>query len=344
MMMLRSSSTVIRTPIVPLSYLHNPIYKGEVVWNRSEWVKDHETSKRRRFERPESEWVRRMDPNLRIVSDEVAAAVEEEQSRRGAAYARTEDGRLAAHTARTAKRKHLLAGFLECGTCGGGFYALSRADRYGCAWHRSRGPGVCASTLVVPRLALEDCVLTAIREQILSPDTVAYIVDLALVALAEHEKRRGTHLLRLRKIDRELKNLVRLAAATGDVPEVAAGIAALKAEASALQIAAMPRTPTAELRRRIIEHALQLRSAFDAAPDEARGAMRALLGERRMKVLEDKQHGWRVEGLFEVPLSGRGQVSRPGPLGGGDEVVAGGRYVRDEPVLLDEYAPLPWAA
>jgi hypothetical protein len=136
----------------------------------------------------------------------------------------------------------------------------------------------------------------------LSPDTVAYVVDVALAALAEHEKSRGTHLLRLREIDRELKNLVRLAAVTGNVPEVAAGIAALRAEASALRIVSVPRKPLAELRRQIVEHALQLRTAFDAAPDEARGAMRALLGERRMKVLEDQQHGWRVEGLFEVPL------------------------------------------
>jgi hypothetical protein len=56
--------------------------------------------------------------------------------------------------------------------------------------------------------------------------------------------------------------------------------------------------------------------------------MRALLGERRIKVLEDQRHGWRVEGLFEVPLMGRAQASRPGPPGCGDEVVAGGRSVR----------------
>jgi len=56
---------------------------------------------------------------------------------------------------------------------------------------------------VVPRPALEECVLSAIRERILSPDTIDYIVDVALTALAEHEKSRGTHLLRLREIDRE---------------------------------------------------------------------------------------------------------------------------------------------
>jgi len=55
------------------------------------------------------------------------------------------------------------------------------------------------------------------------------------------------------------------------------------AETSSLRIAAMPPKPVAGLRRRIIEHARQLRTAFEAAPDEARGAMRTLLGERRMR-------------------------------------------------------------
>jgi hypothetical protein len=32
-----------------------------------------------------------------------------------------------------------------------------------------------------------------------------------------------------------------------------------------------------------------------------RGAMRALLGERRMKVLEDRQHGWRVRDSSRSP-------------------------------------------
>jgi hypothetical protein len=34
-------------------------------------VKDHETGKRRRYERPECEWVRQHDEARRIVSDDV---------------------------------------------------------------------------------------------------------------------------------------------------------------------------------------------------------------------------------------------------------------------------------
>lgn len=41
--------------------LRNPIYRGELVWNKSVWTKVHATGKRVRHERPESEWLRRVD-------------------------------------------------------------------------------------------------------------------------------------------------------------------------------------------------------------------------------------------------------------------------------------------
>ena len=56
--------------------LQNPIYQGTYLWNRSEWIKEHETRRRRRFERPESEWLRREMPELAIVSPELWARVE----------------------------------------------------------------------------------------------------------------------------------------------------------------------------------------------------------------------------------------------------------------------------
>ena len=46
---------------------------------------------------------------------------------------------------------------------------------------------------------------------------------------------------------------------------------------------------------------LELRQAFEGAAEERRAAFRALLGERRMRVLEDAARGFRVEGLFELP-------------------------------------------
>ena len=62
--------------------LQNSTFQGTYIWNRSEWIKEHETGKRRRFERPESEWLRREMPELAIVSPELWAKVESLRSER----------------------------------------------------------------------------------------------------------------------------------------------------------------------------------------------------------------------------------------------------------------------
>ena len=46
--------------------LQNPLYRGEYIWNRSEWIKDHESGRRRRFERPESEGSAHRNPSSRL--------------------------------------------------------------------------------------------------------------------------------------------------------------------------------------------------------------------------------------------------------------------------------------
>src|SRR5271157_811915 len=70
--------------------LKNPIYRGELVWNRSEWIKDHETGKRRRFERPEAEWIRQTLPDLAIVSEDLWQRAQEVALERRPAYVRGE--------------------------------------------------------------------------------------------------------------------------------------------------------------------------------------------------------------------------------------------------------------
>jgi DNA invertase Pin-like site-specific DNA recombinase len=70
--------------------LRNPIYRGERIYNRSEWIKDHATGKRTRFERPESEWVRQHDEAWRIVSDELWRAAQEARGRRNERHVRDE--------------------------------------------------------------------------------------------------------------------------------------------------------------------------------------------------------------------------------------------------------------
>jgi hypothetical protein len=77
------------------------------------------------------------------------------------------------------------------------------------------------------------------------------------------------------------------------------------------------------LRPCIVERVQEMRSAFEGEPESAREALRTLLGTRPLRVGPDPDRGFRVEGLFILPLETRA------PWGHGtarvcDSVVAGG--------------------
>lgn len=56
--------------------LGNPIYNGRQIWNRTAWIKDPVTGRRRRTLRPQSEWVITEAPELKIIDDETWKACE----------------------------------------------------------------------------------------------------------------------------------------------------------------------------------------------------------------------------------------------------------------------------
>jgi len=306
---LKGKATPSWAPTALRVMLHNPIYRGELTWNRTEWVKDHATGKRRRFKRPESEWIKQSRPDLAIISSELWEAAHAALRRRAVAFTRTDDGRQLAKgsgNARATRTKTILAGFLQCEVCGGFFHALSgAAGCFGCYTRKSRGPTVCASTLRVRRALLEETVVGAIRDRILAPENVGYLVarTLAEIAKVQGERDPQADRARVREIDAKLVNLARLAAETAEVAEVAKLISILNAERAQLRarIETAPQLPDADrLRRKVLEHALRLREAFDGDPESGKATLRALLGDRRMTVAADPEHGFRVEGLFGV--------------------------------------------
>jgi site-specific DNA recombinase len=194
--------------------LRNPLYRGERIFNRTEWIKDHATGTRRRFERPPEEWVREDRPDLAIVDRGLFDAVQAETRRRTTDYPRSADGRRLAGRVvgkgRSKQPRHVLSGFLACGECGGSYCAQNTAERYGCSWHRQRGPNVCPSDLVVPRLELEGRIFGAIRERILVPETIDYIVESAIAYASEllaPERPDPARAARLIEIDDELAML-----------------------------------------------------------------------------------------------------------------------------------------
>jgi|SRR5208337_1223740 len=312
------------SPAAIRSMLLNSIYRGEYVWNRSEWIKDHETGR----SRPESQWVRKELAELRLVDDDLWERVQARFRAARPLCTRRPEGTFVATRTRAAKRRHVLSGFLECEACGGAFYAVRGGERFGCAWHKDRGPLVCPSTLRVHRADLEARIFGALRERILVPNVVFYAAQRALELVQEGLTLRDPSIdrKRLNEIDAELTNLARFAARTGRVDEAVDLFGELEQERG--ELVARPEAGGADvdleaLRPWIVERVAEMRSAFETEPENAREALRILLGPRRLRVGPDPDRGFRVEGLFVLPLEMRAPWGQ-GTARACDSVVAGG--------------------
>jgi hypothetical protein len=71
------------------------------------------------------------------------------------------------------RARYLLSGLLTCGVCGAG-YTLVGSDRYACADHVNRG--TCSNIRTIARKAIEQRVLSGIKDKLLSPELIAVFV------------------------------------------------------------------------------------------------------------------------------------------------------------------------
>jgi DNA invertase Pin-like site-specific DNA recombinase len=141
--------------------LENPLYKGDLVYGRTRWSKAHSTGGRRYRPTPESEWLRRQAPELAIVTPELWERVREVKRSKRAVYRIRAGGGFETTHGHPGRRRgrHLFAGLLACGECGGSFFDLHGTGFLGCGWRRDRGPLACASALRVDVAELEARVL-----------------------------------------------------------------------------------------------------------------------------------------------------------------------------------------
>ena len=146
--------------------LNNELYIGEMVWNRCSYVKDPRTGKRVARPNPVSQWERMQVPDLRIISDELWQAAKRRQEAVTFAMARDEEGHA---LNRSHRRRFLLSGLLTCGCCGGSFTIVAQGPLFGCSGHRAKG--VCRNDRTIARGEIESRILTAIKQNLLTPDS-----------------------------------------------------------------------------------------------------------------------------------------------------------------------------
>jgi DNA invertase Pin-like site-specific DNA recombinase len=184
--------------------LRNPIYIGQLVWNRKRTVKDPVTGRELRRMNDPANHVMREVPELRLIDEDLWRRV---QARLRSDVARTQPRGAPAFWEQRRPR-YLLSGKVFCGACGGPFYALGR-DYLGC---KSARRYLCRNTARVRRAPLEARVLKALRSQLMATDLVAEFVTAFTQEwnrlASEAGQARAAREDALRDVERKIANLI----------------------------------------------------------------------------------------------------------------------------------------
>ena len=156
-----NQSTIRGDPKKHVGILHNPLYRGRLVWGRREWRRDPDSEKReRRYRlRDRSQWIETQVPELRIVDTDLARRVQAEVERRTCP-------RRSGNSAGQMRKKHLLSGLIKCGICGRN-YVINGKDYYRCAGQRE---GTCDGDGSIRKSVVEEAALQVIQDRLMTTE------------------------------------------------------------------------------------------------------------------------------------------------------------------------------
>jgi site-specific DNA recombinase len=358
--------------------LHRELYRGVVVWNRSQKIVRAGTKKQRK--RDESEWIRVEAPELRIGSEDLWLRVKATLDTRAAIYPRGSDRKLMGRPRHKDESSYLLVGFTKCSTCGGPVGtdlrgwgpagARRSVPHYACLDSKRREKAICINRVALRQDLLDRAILGAIRDA-LDPAVLTGAMEKALARLT---KRQRAHIERRAQVERDLaqvqQRLDRLvdALADGSLPgdEIKTRLSTEKARKTAL---------TAELARleRLTKVASinidQIAQKLRARVNDVAGVLgRQTVQARQMlrKILADKielepvgsgrQRGYKFRGNLSIEKLIAGEAMNNtsdygGPNGIRTRVSAlRGRYRHSQRQVLTRLLPLsaattaPWPA
>jgi len=179
------------SPATVSRLLDNEKYVGRWVWNKTESRRDPRTGRRRRFTKPESDWVVQEDDSLHLVPEalweqvragrqEVRRSWSGGKGRRG--FSREQGGREQHFPT------HLLSGSMVCQRCGAAIAQVSgkAGGYYGCL---GAAKGACDNKMLIRRKLAEAIILKAVREQLDQAEHIQYMlgrVEAEVVKLYAH--------------------------------------------------------------------------------------------------------------------------------------------------------------
>jgi DNA invertase Pin-like site-specific DNA recombinase len=297
-----SVSAIYGSPNKGTGILCNELYVGRYIWNRSQWVKDPDSGKRQRVERPRGEWCIQQREDLRIVSDALWGAV---RARMNTPY------RQSGTKGKGLPPKTLLGGLLTCGICGAAVIAVN-SIKYGCAAHKDRGDAVCSSRTLVRKDIAERRILDTLKADLLSPASMAFIH--AEVRRLQREQAPVDHSKRIAELEREIVRIGDAIVAVGVSESLADRLKRAEAEkASLLRERLQEPVDLAGIADRYRALVARLDEALGQDIPQSRAVLRDVLGAVR---IEDREDGiYAVMKRPAVALLSVAGVSRSGSGG-----------------------------
>lgn len=278
--------------------LRNERYIGKVVWNRSQFVKNPDTGRRIRRERPASDWI--AYPCESIVDEKTWAQVQARHAERHETYGSNKGG----------LPRYLLSGLLECSACGSKLIVSGKAgSHYYCGTRRQGGPSACSMALGVQRSIAEDVILGPIREELLSPAAVEAAVQMIREWYQQDAARAAQGVSpEMAAIDEEIADLESLIAERPSrAQSLRVSIEKLHEQRSALQRAAW--RGSAKSSRESLPAEIAYRDAvarfgdsLGAGLQQARETLRQILGTIRVEPAASGEHLVARVGINPVPL------------------------------------------
>ena len=213
--------------------LHRELYRGVVVWGRTEKVVRRGTKHQR--DRTAGEALQVEVPALRVVDEALWQRAHERRNAGRALYLAANKGRAFGRLPSGRESPYLLTGLGTCAVCGGSMCVLTRSHGrqrvpfWGCMTRKQRGEAVCPNRLEVPLEATDHAVLKSVEHDVLRVEVLETTLYKVLVLLdpprdeAEEESERGLR-AELARLDTEVGRLTGAIAAGGELPALLAGL------------------------------------------------------------------------------------------------------------------------
>lgn len=194
--------------------LRNQKYIGKYIYGKNKTVKDPLTGKKRTKANPESQILRRDDPALRIVTDELWEKVQMRLKQVENMHPTTNRTKGFPGKQTSYVKSHppqLLSGALKCGCCNGSMVQVSGKSGGYYGWQNHQ-KGACNNSVLVRRDIIEDHFMNALFDKVLIPEYLDSIYAKAFEVVKKDfshiPEELGRKKADLQKAERQTKKLI----------------------------------------------------------------------------------------------------------------------------------------